>query len=251
MENNKEEEEFKIPIIKSSNDLNKIFDAIYEQGFGYVQNQDNFHKSKIEKIIQKYNVLKIDVPSSFYAESYKIKNYAEAEKEISAHFSKFNPDDKINEFIKNKFSIKYDDRCKPPEDRGDNLSTVVEWFKFKTKYNLIDKDYKLGDKYYINVDIYNLDKKSLKIHFGDNNDFKSLYKLIFNKECAEITNKLGEWQNLGEIELKFFQNGTASIKGNLTKIKEYYYKDLMSSVFYNSIYIIYYNNKIERVNPKK
>jgi len=250
MENNKEKEEFKMPQIKSESDLNKVFDAIYDQGFGYISRRDDYHQNKIQKIVQKYNTLKLDIPDNFYRNLYDIKNYSEVEKEVMNHFSKFNPDDKINEFIKNIFSLKYDDRGKPPENNCESINTVIDWFKFKNKYNLIDKDFKFN-KNYLNVDVYNLDKNSIKINFKDDYDnFESFYELIFNEKCIEIKHRTGDWQNIGKIEIKLFLNNTASIRGDLTKIKDYYYKDLMKNFYFNNAYIIYYKNKIEKINPK-
>jgi len=252
MENNKEEE-FKVPQINSEKDLDTIFSALYDQGFGYVQNQDRFHKNKIEKLIQKYNTLRVDVPQSFYSDSYKIKNYSEADNVISSHFSKIKPDDKIFELIKSIFSLKFDDRAKLPQLENDNIIEVIEWFKFKERYNLNDKDFKsyIHTRSYTNVDVYNFDKKFIKISFGkDSGQFETFYNLIFNEKCKEVENKVGAWQDLGKIEIKQFLNGTANIRGDIDKIKEYYYNELITHTFYNNLYIIYYNKNIKIVTPK-
>lgn len=250
MEN--KEDEFKIPEIKSSKDLDKIFDALYDQGFGYVQNQDSFHKAKIDKIIHKNNKLKIDIPSSFYYDTYKIKNYSEAEASVINHVSKFNPSDKINELIKNKFPLKYDDRCEIPEYNETKVNKVIDWFNFKAKYRLNDKDLKkyVQTKNYLKVDIYDLDKKFIKISFGnDISDFETLYELIFNEKCSGLKNSSGDWQNIGKIEIKQFLNGTANIRGDIDKFKEYYYNKLINDVFYNNVYVVSYNKTTKLIEP--
>ena len=127
-------------------------------------------------------------------------------------------------------------------------SDIIDWVKFKKKFNLKDE---FGASE--NVYIYDLDRKSLKIYFGDNYnkyDFVKFYKIIFNEEVENpLENKVGVWQNLGKIEVKHFQNGNTEIRGDISKFKEYYYKDIKSKVYNHTI--IRYNKKTEIIKPKK
>ena len=246
MENNKEDE-FKVPQIKTRKDLVKVFDAIYDQGFGFIGNQDSYHKNKIDKIINKNNTLKLNVPDSFRKTLYDTTDYTEAEKIAINNFSKFNPNDKINEIINDNLSLISDDISKPPDINGDSINDVLLWVKFRNKYDLNDKDFKDNKVAYgTRVSIYNLDKKTIKINFRDSYDkFEELYKLIFNEKCIEIKKSAGDWQNIGKIEIKIFLNNTATIKGDLTEIKEYYYKNLKNKKQHYSSSVIYYNNNKE------
>lgn len=229
--------EFKTPIIKTKQELEKILDDLSEQGFGYFNRYDA-HQRKIEKIINVNNKLNVSVDSEFKNNLQRVDDYVQAEKIAKEHFSKFKPDDKINELLK-KFSIQYDDSAGIPSNYAD-ANEIIRWVEFRTKYNLKDE----FDKGY-NVQYYNLDKSFLKIYYNDNQyDFSTLYGLIYGKSCPDYDRKsIGVWIDLNPLELKIFANGYANIRGDIKKFKEYFYKTLKSERYGNSI--IKYNDKIE------
>ena len=73
-------------------------------------------------------------------------------------------------------------------------------------------------------------------------EFKNFYKLVFDEECVDFDQrKTGFWIKLGKIEIKLFQNGYANIKGDLKKLKEYYYQYIKSN-HHNNTNIIKYNS---------
>jgi hypothetical protein len=88
----------------------------------------------------------------------------------------------------------------------------------------------------------------LKINYvARTGQFELFYKLIFNKECENFdSKKTGVWQNLGEIEVKLFQNGNLNIKGNLKKLKELFFNYLKNTNYSNRV--IFYNKKKEIIN---
>ena len=230
--------------IKNKTDLKNIVDFLYENGFGYLRDYE-LHNSKIDSIINKANTLGIKYEPEKLKSSFKhLENYSDIEKEAKQFFSKFNVDDKINEYI-DIFYIQSDASYRTPSNRPDTKE-VIEWVEFKKKYNLKDE---FGASRYVSY--YNLDKNYFKIKFGEyeSHKFENLYKLIFNENCTEFSQKkYGEWINLGKIEIKFFQNGYANLKGDLKKLKDYYYKYLKRKIY--NVYIIKYNGKEEILKSK-
>jgi hypothetical protein len=226
--------------ISTTEDLKKVLKFLDEQGFGYISEWD-LHQKKIIDVINKSNPLNVKYDDKLKSNLIGLKDYDIATQKAKEFFSKFNVDDKILELV-SKFYIQSDDECRTPYNRPDHKS-IVEWFEFKTKYNLKDADY--GSSKFINY--YNLDKNFLKIHFGEYStyDFNKLYELIFNEETKEYSSKKGDWQDLGKIQIKFFLKGGANIKGELDKYKYYYYQYIKNT---NSNNIIKYNNKIEIFN---
>jgi hypothetical protein len=226
--------------IKTRSDLEKILKFLEEQGFGYHSDYD-LHNKKIDHIIGKRNTLGILYDTKFKEELYKYKDYEEADKKAKKYFSGFSADDKIFELI-SSYYLQSDEVCKVPGIRPDNKE-IIEWVNFKIKYGIKNE---FGEKDYT-VSVYNLDKNFLKINFKKYIwDFKRMYKLIFVEDCKDFDEKYyGSWQNIGKIEIKFFQNGSANIKGDTKKLKEYYYKNLKSKKIN---IIIKYNDKLEIIN---
>ena len=175
-----------------------------------------------------------------------LTDYDTIKKTAEKFFSKFNPDDKIFELI-NRILIQADDSVITPSDNYPNSNEIISWVEFKNKYNLKD-EFGISKS----VEYYNFDKKFIKISFYDYfSEFIELYNLIFGEEIKNFADskytkdayKYGQWQNVGKIEIKIYQNNTADLRGDLTKIKEYYYKYLIKKM-YNSL-IIKYNGKIQ------
>ena len=229
--------------IKNEEDLKKVLKFLEDQGFGYQSAYWELHNKKIDNIVSKANTLNIKYDSSLKERLYKLKDYDEVSEEAKNFFTKFTPDDKINEFI-NEFYLSTDETVRTPYSRPD-AKDIIAWTDFRNKFNL-QNDFGVDN----HIEYYNLDKNYLKINFGSYKEweFKRLYKLIFNEECVEFeAKKVGLWVDLGKIEIKFFLNGKASIKGDLKKIKEYYYKYLKNR---NGNTIITYNKKIDITKHK-
>ncbi len=95
------------------------------------------------------------------------------------------------------------------------------------------------------MSVYNLDKNFLKIGFHDSyweneHKFTELYKLIYGENPNEWSGKnMGDWQDLGKLKLKQFQNGSANIKGDIKIIREHLYAQLSNGC------LIYYNKTKE------
>ena len=223
--------------IKTIDDLKQLIKFLDEQGFGYLSEHD-LHNKKVDHIISKNNILGVKYDDKFKGNLYKLNNYEEMDKEAKIYFSKFSTDDKIYELI-NIFYLSDDEGCRVPSYWSDNKE-IIEWVNFKNKYRLKEE---FGPKSNF-VNVYNLDKNYIKIYFKNYGDwdFKKMYKLIFGEECKDFGKNCGVWQNIGKIEIKFFQNGYANIKGDLKKIKEYYYKNLKNR---NNNMIIIYNGNLE------
>ena len=231
--------------IKSRDDLKKIIKFLDDNGFGYLSEHE-LHEKKIAHIISNANTFNIKYDDKLKSNLYKLTNYADIEKEAKQFFTKFNVTDKIKEYIK-IFSIQSDASCSTPWTRPDTKD-VIAWVEFKKKYNLKDEFNPSTRIYY-----YNLDKNYIKVSFGSYKtyEFKHLYKLIFNEDCVDFSDKkYGGWINLGKIEIKFFQNGYANLKGDLKKLKEYYYQYIKTKI-YNDSHIIKYNDKEEILKGKR
>lgn len=225
--------------IKTHSDLKKLLKFLDEQGFGY-HSEWEFHQKKINHIISKNNTLGVKYDEKIKDKLYKLEDYDEIDKEAKKYFSNFSVDDKIFEYIKT-FRIIADDSCSTPW-KSPSDSDIIAWVDFKKKYNLKDE---FGVSKTVNI--YNLDKNFLKINFPQYKtyEFEALYNYIFNEKCADFsdTKMTGVWQNLGKIEIKFFKKAGANIKGDLTKLKEYYFKELTEKVYYHMV--IKYNGKVQ------
>lgn len=237
--------------IKSRKELEDIFKSLSDQGFGFFSDYEAHHK-KINRIINEYNTLRVDKEDyKFKEKMYSIDDYEEAKKEAINFFSKFKPDDKIFELL-NTFHLSNDDSASTPSYNYPNAKEIIKWMTFKNKYKLNDKDFDGDDT----VEYFNLDKSFLKIRYSNKDyKFKQLYELIFGEECndflgSEYGDKNYDWQNLGKIEIKIFKNGYANIKGDLTKLKEYYYKTINKNRNYVHT-IIKYNGKTEIIKKEK
>jgi hypothetical protein len=243
--------------IKSRKELETIFKSLSEQGFGYFSDYEA-HQNKINKIISESNTLRVDKEDyKFKEKMYSTDNYEEAKKEAINFFSKFKPNDKIFELL-NTFYLSNDDSASIPSYNYPSQKEIIKWMTFKNKYKLNDKDFGGSDSGSDSVEYFNLDKSFLKIHYSNKDyNFKQLYELIFGEKCNDFSGseygdkKYGIWQNIGKIDIKIYQNGYSNIKGDLTKLKEYYYKTLIQK---NKIYghtLIKYNDKIEIIKQKE
>lgn len=233
--------------IKNKEDLKKVLNFLDEQGFDprgvqYVS-VTNLHDKRVEDIFNKANKYNVDLSQEDKNMLYRLKskdNYSDIKIESENYFSKYNPDDKINEVI-NWFFIRSDDSSEVPSFNNTSAKAIVDWVKFRNKYNLIDEF-----NQYSRVKFYNFDKPMIKIGFNDRKswEFDKMYKLIYGEEVIKYKNSdTTSWQNLGKIEIKFFLNGNANLKGDLTLLKEYYYKYLIRKRYDNLI--IRYNGKNE------
>lgn len=228
--------------VNSEAELKYILDFLEKQGFGYFREWDH-HQKKIEKIIRESNTLNVKYNSDFDREMMRLNDYIIVKQKSIEFFSKFNPIDKINELM-TKFYIIEDDSCRPPSYSYPSNNDVIKWVQFRLKYNLKD-EFEPSDY----VKYYNLDKKILKIHYGEHNEFTQLYRLLYNEECKDFPNKTGDWFDIGKLEIKFFANGNANIKGDLKPFTDYYYKYLLSKKYNHNI--IVYNKKIEIYKTKR
>ena len=235
--------------IKNTEDLKKVLKFLDDEGFGSSTREWELHQKKVNDIIFKSNTLNIKYDNNLNSTLYKLTDYDEIESQAKQFFSKFNPSDKIFELL-NTFYLDEDDKCSTPSSRPDNKD-IINWVRFKKLYGLTD-EYGVMKR----IEYYNLDKNMLKIRFSDEAyEFKKLYKLIFDEECLDFKsskygeNKYGEWQNLGQIEIKIFANGYANIKGNLIELKEYYYKQIIKKLYLHTI--IKYKGKVEILKGKE
>jgi len=229
------EEELKISgKIKTEKDLEKIIQYLRNQGFSPRDSEYELHNRKIENIFNSANKLAIKHDSKELEKLKRIKNYDEAEKIANNYFSTFNVDDKIYEYL-NTFYIEPDASIQTPSQVYPETNSIIEWFEFKSKYNL--KDVFDGSR---RVEYINLDKAFIKFNFSKQRirDFQELYTLIFNEKTNNFNFDAAGWQDLGKIEIKTFAKGTAQIKGDLDKIKEYYYNYILSHK-YNATIIVY------------
>lgn len=219
--------------IKDKFELKTILDSLYEQGFGHNSDYE-FHNNKVNRLISKANKFNVDY-SHFYGvnkipDFFKLSNYDEIKTQADNYFSKFSPDDKINELL-DTFYLQESDSCRTPWRNPNNISEIINWVNFRNKYNINDD---FGSSEYISY--YNIDKNIIKIRFPDSKGyvFDTLYKYVFDEEPNKYDdpNRFGkfnkDWQNLGKIEIKFFQNSNADIKGDLTKLKEFFFKKITS-----------------------
>jgi hypothetical protein len=231
--------------IKTREELKNVLKFLEEQGFGYISEYE-LHSHKINNIISKQNKLSVSYSKDTLDKRINnLNNYDEIEKEVSDFFSKFNVDDKIDEYI-NTFYLKSDEECTTPPT-SPSAKEIISWVQFRDKFKIKGEYGK-----YSNFNYYNLDKNYLKIYFGQykKSVFKNFYNLIFNEECKEFDDKkIGIYQDLGKIEIKFFAKGGANIKGNLEIFKKYYHTNLKSKIYVNII--IKYNNKTEFIKKKE
>jgi len=228
--------------IKTKKELDEILQMLNDQGFGYFSDYEP-HKTKIDHIINKANKLNIKHDSKLKDKLIKMSDYDEIEKETNEFFSKFQPDDKIFELL-NKFFISSDGIGRVPYGRPSG-NDIVAWVNFKNKYGL-------KDEYTGNLEVYNFDKSYIKVNYPEYSewDFEKLYELVFGEKCGKYEERkaYGTWQNIGKIEIKLFQNGYCNIKGDIAKLKEYYYKYLKKKLYHTTIFII---NKKKEIIKKK
>jgi len=209
----------KLKKIKSRKELDDLFKQISDQGFGYL-NSYEAHLRKISTIKSDANKLNVsDRGTNDLIDDND--SYLNISKKLNKHFSRFSNDDKILEYL-NKFFMISDNISYP--SGGSTKKIIKEWIIFKRKYK-IPKD---PDNPSYNIQFYDFDKSFIKIHDYSYSwyDFNHLYKLLYNKEPnIDIGNKpsSGKWYDLGEIQIKYFQNGTMNIKGNIEKIKKMFY----------------------------
>lgn len=229
--------------IKNKEDLKKIVKFLEEQGFNLRESSYSLNNDKITKIIINSNKLNLEIDGNerekLFTQLSKIENYSDMITTADAYFSRFSSDDKIYEVLQ-WFYIQADEQGSVPSHYSPSPKEIVEWFNFKTKYNINDNDF------YDSVSYYNFDKNILKISFSDTKswEFDKIYKLIFGEDIKPYRkNSTGDWQDLGKIQIKFFLKGSANIKGDLTILKEYLYKKLIKRIYNN--YIIKYNGKTE------
>lgn len=226
--------------IKNQDELDVIFKSLSDQGFGYMSTY-KIHNDKIKHIINKAN--KYDIESNKHSretsELYKLKNYNDIESQAEKIFSKWSPDDKINEYL-NMFGVISTIEVQYPSSNPSDKE-LIRWFKFKLKFKLKDSDFSSWERVYY----YDLDKKTIKITFGDNKwDFRRMYTLLYKKECPEFSNKpIGVWVDLDNIQIKFYVNGNAELSGDVESYKKYQYEYLKNQTYATNI--IKYNNKME------
>lgn len=238
--------DFQLPVIKTKEDLTKLLDYLREQGFGYFSDYE-YHNKKVDKIINNANKMNISYDKKLKDNLSKLSNYDDIEKEVERYFSQFSPDDKIFELL-NEFYLNSDVSIRVPYYRPD-AKDIIEWYDFRKKFNLKD-EFIPGS----HISYYNLDKNYLKINFGSYKEylFRQLYEYIFNEKCPEWNrNSIGEWINLGKIEIKFFAKGGANIKGDISKFKDYYNKFIIKRHYKHATDIIKYNNKVNIIKGVK
>lgn len=229
----------KLPEIKTRAQLKMVIDGLSEQGFGYYVGDWKAHEYKVNNLIHKNNTLGIE-ENKFKSELNELvsdmTNYDEIDKTIKKFFQRFKPDDKIKELL-NHYYLKPEASCIKPSHSSASKKEITDWVKFKRRYNI-----KGEPDFDWSADVYNLDKNFIKVNDYDSKyDFEKLYKLLFNEEPNDFSLKnLGDWQDLGKIQIKVFANGSINIKGDLDQLKSYLYKEIR-----NFDCIIYYNNKRE------
>jgi len=225
--------------IKSYSDLKKILKSLENQGFGYMSDWE-LHNRKISDLVSKNNTYHIEYKNPELDKKLRnMDSYEEIDQELKKYFSKFNIDDKIYEYTQ-KFSLNEDSSARTPSWSSPSVREVIDWVNFKKKYNLKDE---FGSNN--PVSYYNLDKNYLKIRFPQYStyEFKNFYEKIFGEPCDDFDDKkAGTYQNIGKLEIKFFQKGGANIKGDLKKIKEYYYKYITKKIYWHTI--IKYNGEV-------
>lgn len=225
--------------IKTKADLDQLLKFLDREGFGYMSSWD-FHNKKVNHIISNANKLDVKYENKFKEKLQSLTDYEEMEKLSNEYFSKFSNKDKIFELF-NNFYLQEDDLGKVPSMSPDT-NDVINWYKFRKKYNLLD-DFKS----WTNIYVYNFDKSFIKFRFSDYSsyEFKRLYKLILGEECGDFDAKrAGIWQDVGKLEIKLFSNNNANIKGaGLKEFKENYYQYIKNQK--NASYIIIYNKKRE------
>ena len=257
-----------IGIIKNKSELEKVLSFFQEQGFS-TGSATSWHDSKIRYIIESENVnklnIKFDHQNDFIKSDdawlttndkeqvlrklYWVNDYDEVQKIAKHFFSKFTVNDKIDELLKH-FSLEEDDTCTiPPVNSEPSYSDVDGWYKFRIKYGVDDS----GDFYFRNnhrneVKVFNFDKKSIKISgikkYEGLHEFRKLYELLYGGTPLnfDIDNK-GVWQDLGEIQLKSYKNGTTELSGNIKKFKDYFYNKIKKTLY--TFTVVFHDGKKE------
>jgi len=222
--------------IKNEKELKEYISVLYDEGFGYI-NEYEFHNKKIDHIIRKENKLNIELKGSELKDLIKNeKDYEKIHTICRNYFSKFNSDDKIFE-LANRFSLIENDSVSAPYS-SPSFSEIKKYVDFREKYGCPEL-HPVTRIYY-----YDLDKNILKLRFGEYFDrykFETLYELVYNKKALEFSNKISDYQNIGEIDIKLYSNGNADFKGNLKPLKDKYYSYFKTKVNHN--YILIYNKE--------
>jgi len=207
--------------IKSRTDLKEIFDSLYDQGFGYFKEYEA-HNSKVDKIIHEANTQQIKEfeESKLRDRLQKMNNYEEIKEETITHFAKYSPEDKIKELM-DKFYIHANEYASVPSYTRPSDVSIIAWHQFKRKFGLTDKNI----NEYATYKYYDLDK-NLKINFSGTYEFRKLCELVNGTMPPEIETKSSDWKNLGDFQVRIFNNGNAELKGNIDKFRERYFNIL-------------------------
>lgn len=234
--------------IQSLKDLDDLSDNIRKQGFGHIDTY-KLHTNKIQSIKTKANKLNIDDRKNIDNLFNNKDLYDDIENKLNDYYSKFNNDDKIKELL-NSFYIMSDSTGITPS-RNSTKNEIIEWYDFKTKHNIdLETELNFGTSTYVSY--YDLDKSYLKLNYNKKYyEFNDLYFLLYDKtpiEELKYSENSSVWKNLGEIEIKLFLNNSMNVKGNITKLKNYFYNDLINTK--NMSKIIKYNKKIDIITEK-
>ena len=224
--------------IKNREELNKIFNIIYKQGFNYINSYNN-HTAKIDNIKSKANPLNITGKDYNLHKLYDDDDdYSTITKKLTTYYSQFGTDLKIDEYF-NLFYMKADDTGSFPGS-SPRRSDSEKWIKFKKKNNIRqDPPDNTRQIYY-----YNFDKSYIKLNDIDSYSwykFENLYFYLYNKKPNKIKRHTNKWYDLGEIQVKFFQNGSMNLKGNIESIIQYFLKEKINTI--NNVILIKYKNK--------
>jgi len=228
----------KLDKIKNYKDLEKLDDIIGEQGFGYIDKY-KMHERKIYNIISnanKHNINYNEYSIKKLIEDQYHDDYDKIKKIIEKFFTKFNINDKLTELLNSMYMVS--NTMSTPSSWERDRKDIENWWNFKKKYKITDNK-KFGTSEY--VSIYDFDKKFLKVHFNNSeNIIKQIYKIIFNKDPKYDNYRfpVGIWLDLGEIEIKVFQNNTANIKGNIQKFKDHYLENSRKGKMHETVIIM-------------
>ena len=225
MEENKQKKEFKLKKIKSRKELEELFNAIQQQGFGHVSDY-KAHDSKIDNLKSKANTLNVDFSEYEINTEYNDKDsYVKIEKDLKKYFSKFKPDDKINELFQ-RFGMYPDSGAYYPHGRVSE-NEVKKWWAFRKKVGI-----KEDPEGYFRLGYYNFDKKFIKLYYNESYSyqFSELYELLYGEKVDDNLRNMytGGWNKYGKLEIKIIANGTMNIKGDIDIIKKYLFKKVSS-----------------------
>jgi hypothetical protein len=242
-------------IIKNKQELKELVDSLEQQKFTpYYEHYekrvridaDYMHTAKVKDMIIKGNIHGIEKYGEYELNKIleKETDYAVIQKKIKEFFSKFNPENKIKELV-GSFTFLSVDIGNPPSNWSPSKKDIIEWYQFKKKWNL--KDDKIQRE---KVIIYNFDDKKIRINsYGHVDSFLKLYEYVYGKKPLDIRwNSYGIPQNIGDIEIKIFQNDNIEIRGDIDKLKKLFYNKIEDS---GEQMVIFYNGKREERNFNK